>query len=274
MGKIFEMEVLQEGLFSWTAVYMAVTFPAFFMGLNFIFGDCFLNEVFAHNQYAGSGTGKGYHWRLERMLILFVFGLFVWQYYTYMFQARKDYVEFCNPPVYLCHYFVWLVWRKGSFPCGLLGDCSLDDICFLVLWSLHVILYFYSVTSVPQVGKKTSNSSFCRKCRAYVEGMDHHCFIIGNCVGSKNRRLFLCLLAVCALNMFFLLLMRGAWAYAVGGVFILLGLLLVICVTVVSSCLLLFQFCLLRKDKTTLLFFKEERQLHQGFWRTLVDLIR
>ncbi|XP_057536404.1 uncharacterized protein LOC130814306 [Amaranthus tricolor] len=36
---------------------------------------------------------------------------------------------------------------------------------------------------------------YCRSCKAYVMGFDHHCPGFGNCIGQKNYRLFLLLLA-------------------------------------------------------------------------------
>ncbi|RNF08104.1 zinc-finger multi-pass transmembrane protein [Trypanosoma conorhini] len=275
MGKlvvVVEMEALQEGLFSWTAVYLAVMFPALVMVFNFVFGNCFLGEALAHNQHAT--TGKGYYRSLGRLCVVVVLGLFIWQYYIYMFQTRKGRVDRCNPPVYIWHLVDGVFWGKEGASYALRWNCPLDEVCFLALWSLHLALYAACVMSVPQLGAKSDGGSFCRKCNAYVEDMDHHCFLIGNCVGSKNRKFFLCLLTLCVVNMFFLLLTRGAWAYAEGGVFILLGLLLVIGAAVVGSCLLILQCCLLRKNKTTLSFLKEERRSRRGILRALAELMR
>nr|XP_017249995.1 PREDICTED: probable protein S-acyltransferase 23 isoform X3 [Daucus carota subsp. sativus] len=35
---------------------------------------------------------------------------------------------------------------------------------------------------------------FCRMCKVYVKGFDHHCPAFGNCIGQKNRVLFITLL--------------------------------------------------------------------------------
>ncbi|KAG5515319.1 hypothetical protein RHGRI_036384 [Rhododendron griersonianum] len=36
---------------------------------------------------------------------------------------------------------------------------------------------------------------YCGHCKAYVKGFDHHCPAFGNCIGQKNRVLFIILLA-------------------------------------------------------------------------------
>ncbi|KAM1205495.1 hypothetical protein ACFX2I_006305 [Malus domestica] len=34
---------------------------------------------------------------------------------------------------------------------------------------------------------------YCRSCKAYIKGLDHHCPAFGNCIGQKNHPLFLIL---------------------------------------------------------------------------------
>ncbi|KAE8039040.1 hypothetical protein FH972_011488 [Carpinus fangiana] len=36
---------------------------------------------------------------------------------------------------------------------------------------------------------------YCRSCKAYIEGFDHHCPAFGNCIGQNNHALFMVLLA-------------------------------------------------------------------------------
>ncbi|KAM1653907.1 hypothetical protein ACFX2K_006364 [Malus domestica] len=35
---------------------------------------------------------------------------------------------------------------------------------------------------------------YCRSCKAYIKGLDHHCRAFGNCIGQRNHPLFLILL--------------------------------------------------------------------------------
>ncbi|XP_028090674.1 probable palmitoyltransferase ZDHHC12 [Camellia sinensis] len=52
------------------------------------------------------------------------------------------------------------------------------------VFSIYTITEFYS----------TPESQICRHCKAYVKGFNHHCPAFGNCIGQKNRVLFIILL--------------------------------------------------------------------------------
>ncbi|EKX39730.1 hypothetical protein GUITHDRAFT_48650, partial [Guillardia theta CCMP2712] len=43
----------------------------------------------------------------------------------------------------------------------------------------------------------------CRRCGYCVEGMDHHCFYINNCVGDRNHRYFILFLFWVSLSTLF-----------------------------------------------------------------------
>ncbi|XP_021716167.1 probable palmitoyltransferase ZDHHC12 isoform X2 [Chenopodium quinoa] len=55
-------------------------------------------------------------------------------------------------------------------------------------------------TSLHNSSDMTSLSSrrtrYCRICKAYVIGFDHHCPAFGNCIGQRNLRLFMSLLII------------------------------------------------------------------------------
>ncbi|ORC88877.1 putative zinc-finger multi-pass transmembrane protein [Trypanosoma theileri] len=266
------MEVLSEVIFSWGTVYLAIAMPAFAMILNFVIGSCFLSEVLAHSQFAD--TTKKNRRGNERLFMVLIIFSFIWQYYTYMFQSRLKDMDCCNLPVCVWRWFDRLIWRKEDFSWNLLFKCSLDEMFYLSLWLTHAVLYFCCALSNPHVKEKTSRSSFCRRCDAHVDGMDHHCMLIGNCIGSSNRRIFLCLLGISFLNMLFLLFMRGNWAYREGNIPTLVGLLVVVFVAIVSFSLLIFQLCLIWKGKTTRSFWKEYYQSRKSVVRALFDLVK
>ncbi|XP_059430457.1 probable protein S-acyltransferase 15 isoform X3 [Corylus avellana] len=49
-----------------------------------------------------------------------------------------------------------------------------------------------SLTKGSVLGRRIK---YCRSCKAYIEGFDHHCPAFGNCIGQNNHALFMVLLA-------------------------------------------------------------------------------
>ncbi|XP_062172207.1 uncharacterized protein LOC133877805 isoform X3 [Alnus glutinosa] len=49
-----------------------------------------------------------------------------------------------------------------------------------------------SLTKGSTLGRRIK---YCRSCKAYIEGFDHHCPAFGNCIGQNNHALFMVLLA-------------------------------------------------------------------------------
>ncbi|CAL5424390.1 unnamed protein product [Camellia sinensis] len=51
-----------------------------------------------------------------------------------------------------------------------------------------------STRDIPYEFVAEEVSQICRHCKAYVKGFNHHCPAFGNCIGQKNRVLFIILL--------------------------------------------------------------------------------
>ncbi|XP_028071388.1 probable palmitoyltransferase ZDHHC12 [Camellia sinensis] len=65
--------------------------------------------------------------------------------------------------------------------------------------STHDIPYEFvaeesSVFMLSQNSIPLQRVRYCRHCKAYVKGFDHHCPSFGNCIGQKNHVLFIILL--------------------------------------------------------------------------------
>ncbi|CAD2219715.1 zinc-finger multi-pass transmembrane protein [Angomonas deanei] len=144
-------------------------------------------------------------------------------------------------------------------------DCSLEETLYLVFLGFFIVLYAMSVTSVPQIdtkdsdNSKTESISFCSKCCANVDTMDHHCYLICNCVGKKNRGLFLCCLLAGTVNLSYLLYLCGAWAFRSNDCITVIGLLLVVLFLGLLAALLAFQLLLIRNKETTIGFMKKNK---------------
>lgn len=48
---------------------------------------------------------------------------------------------------------------------------------------------------------KTPNSKHCIICEKCVDGFDHHCYWVNNCIGKKNFFIFLIFIVLVALNL-------------------------------------------------------------------------
>ena len=49
--------------------------------------------------------------------------------------------------------------------------------------------------------KKTSYSKHCIICNKCIEGFDHHCYWVNNCIGKENLYLFVSFIAVVNINL-------------------------------------------------------------------------
>ncbi|KAF5177515.1 hypothetical protein FRX31_032899 [Thalictrum thalictroides] len=47
---------------------------------------------------------------------------------------------------------------------------------------------------IPENSVPMTRIRYCKYCRAYIRGFDHHCPAFGNCIGQKNHLLFMALL--------------------------------------------------------------------------------
>ncbi|KAH8499214.1 hypothetical protein H0E87_017934 [Populus deltoides] len=67
----------------------------------------------------------------------------------------------------------------------------------LVSSSIHALLLLCNgmVPSLSQGSALLKRVRYCKSCKAYIKGFDHHCPAFGNCIGQNNYVLFMILLA-------------------------------------------------------------------------------
>eukprot|EP00796_Vickermania_ingenoplastis_P003895 gene3895-2764_t len=168
--------------------------------------------------------------------------------------------------------------------------CRWSDTIFLVLWALFLVMYLRVVLSTPvsrndcekdrqhrnkgpvvteqgsssRVGKQSSDaasapsaSSWCAHCESYISAKDHHCYVVCNCIGDRNRIAYIQLLALAVIELAFLNVWGlRYWAYvATPGPLLAFGLLLALVADVLLALLLAFHLFLLWKGWTTRYFF-------------------
>lgn len=268
MAAVPMSEWVLQILLSWGAVYTAMFLPAVLMLANFVFGSCFISKAITQRQGGGAAGNHTLPRLVGRSAIALILVSFGWQYYVYMFLARPSMgrreVWECNPL-----YFAWNVADSlpslASLRVWDLFMCTWDEVMYLTTFGSFLVTYLICVFSVPQVHVSSQNAecSFCRKCGSSVLGMDHHCYLIGNCVGRLNRTLFTACLFLGVCNLWFLLWWCGKWAFVEGGPVTLLGLLLCIVFSAVVAALLGFQGFLRATGDTTLSFLKRRRAAGQ-----------
>lgn len=300
---------LIELLASWEVIYAVMLLPAILLLGNFVFGSCFVSELLGREQHTTDSLHTRYRIIGRGCVVLIVLS-FVWQYYAFLFLARPDItgrtdVATCNPL-----YFIWdVVDALPSLPrlavLRRLVNCTWDEVVFHVLFTGFAITYAKCVFSVPQVsvsapppkpptgapsharsseqvtGKDTTDSleagevrvSRCRKCAASVRGMDHHCYMIGNCVGEVNRPLFITCLRWGVVELSYLFWRCAHWAWTEGGLVLHAGLVLTTVFDLFLLVLLLFQEVLHHRGYTTLRFLKETGNGRWARLRRFVELL-
>lgn len=296
-------------LTSWSAVYTVLLLPAALMLANFALGSCVVGAALEDRQHISHYNRRAR--RLGRLALLAVSLSFVWQYAVFFTQSRNDVtaattttttagaavmvlhpaasVEDCN-----ALYLVWravdsLRWWPWPWPWSSLSSsslvravaCSREEWLHNLFLGVFSALYYYCVLSVPQVAESEAKAkakakaevvSFCSRCGANIAGMDHHCYLINNCVSRRNRRAFLCCLACGVLNYAHLLRCRLRWALAQPRRSVHAGLALVVAFEVFLSVLLCLHMLLWWRGATTLEVLKSAREQRVGAARVLARL--
>lgn len=281
-----------EALTSWGAVYTALFLPAVLMLANFVFGDCFLSEAISVSQHTDASLYTRYR-LIGRGSIAMVLVLLTWEYYVYFFTFRTNHktprgsvttAAACNPLYVLWNLADTLsVGFSALHPSTDLFSCTWNDVTFLVLFSGFAATYLMMVFSVPQVTKAEAHSSqhrgsakqavevsYCRKCASHVKGKCHHCYLIGNCVGHKNKWTFLTCLWFGVGNLSVLLYRCGEWAFYQSSRTIHLGLVFALVALIFLSALLSFQLMLCWRGVNSLAVWKHSRQTGKSFWWVLL----
>ncbi|KPI83952.1 zinc-finger multi-pass transmembrane protein [Leptomonas seymouri] len=281
------MKTVEEVLTSWGAVYVALFLPAVLLLANFVFGKCFVSEALSRAQHSPQCV----HTRsriVGRAHVALVALSFVWQFYVVMFVARvrvvggNDSTYACNPAFFLWDVVDSLPWL-GDVHADLLFQCSASDIAYLVSVTLFASLYAACVFSVPQlshsdpVGEgasaQASAVSHCRQCDADVFQKDHHCYFICNCVGKRNKRVFILCLIAGVVNLSYLLYNYMVWVLTEGDALTNLGALLVLSLDAFLVSLLCFQVLLWRRGWSTREFLKTRRRNKESFCRSARRLL-
>ncbi|KAI3985126.1 hypothetical protein MKX01_027212 [Papaver californicum] len=133
--------------------------------------------------------------------------------------------------VFFSIFFIWIVHNLViRTSVSLVTNVVLNAECALLLFGFHSILYSdpgcvvnedspsdqliesevlgtsnleeekVLRTGVHSIELPTENSfptmrvRFCKRCKAYIKGFDHHCPAFGNCIGQNNHLLFMLLL--------------------------------------------------------------------------------
>ncbi|CAM42410.1 zinc-finger multi-pass transmembrane protein [Leishmania braziliensis MHOM/BR/75/M2904] len=275
------MTTWEEALTSWGAVYIALLLPAILMLVNFVFGKCFVSEAMCRARH----TPQSVHTRsriLGRAYVALVTLSFAWQYYVVMFVVRTQTdgnadVRACNPLFFVWDLIDHLPYLRGM-QLSLLVQCCSSDVTYLVLVGLFAFFYASCVFSVPQATPGSAAAegqdviSYCRRCGTHVHQMDHHCYFIGNCVGERNRRLFLCCLVAGVANLSYLLYKYALWVFAHGDAVTNVGAILVMVFDVFLAGLLGFQVLVLRRGWTTREFLRRRRHEKEPVVRCILRL--
>lgn len=58
---------------------------------------------------------------------------------------------------------------------------------------------------------KPERTVHCKICKKCVRKIDHHCFLINNCIGIRNYKLFMNLLIYSSLNAFIIIIFMGIY---------------------------------------------------------------
>lgn len=280
------MTTVEDILTSWGAVYTALFLPALLMLANFVFGKCFVSEALTRAQHAPHAV---HTWPrvAGRAHVALVTLSFVWQYYVVMFVARThaggvNDVHACNPLSFVWDVVDGLPWVANA-RVGRLLQCQPCDIAYLTSVIAFAVLYVSCVFSVPQlshrapagagVSREAESVSHCRKCDADVLQMDHHCYFICNCVGVRNRRLFVACLFSGVLNLSFLLYHYLVWVLTEGDALTNFGALLVLVFDAFLAALLCFQVLLWRRGWSTKDFLKVRTRENESLFRSARRLL-
>jgi len=73
----------------------------------------------------------------------------------------------------------------------ILGPHPFPVILIITLINSRAISAFLSSNSTHQsVAPKADNAQFCKRCKEWIAGRDHHCVFTGRCVEKSNYRYF------------------------------------------------------------------------------------
>ena len=163
---------------------------------NFVFGSCSLDEeLIARRQTV---TVNHHASRRGKLTVVAVYFSIFAQVYVYMWRYR---VVWLNAPWEACNWLAGGFFAVDNISAILLGNptrriavldgCDAGTVGVQVLWLCFAVQHVWLVLSVPQSRRPSLRSSRCSKCCMHVDGMDHHCYFVHNCIGDRNIAAFL-----------------------------------------------------------------------------------
>lgn len=258
----YKVKIL-EFLVSDFCVYSAIFLPLVLLLLNFVFGSCFLSDTLHTLQTgkAASNIHSKAH-RVGRVCVILVVCSFAAQYYVYFHVAHSSWngESFqCSPVDCILDLIIYSCFGQHVFPFQWRSciSCRSEDVTFLVLWLTFLFMYIKmvcsSVSLVDSSRREHLTVSFCRHCQVDVDGMDHHCFMLCNCIGARNRKGFLGLLCVATVEVMFFNYWSFPLLVSTGEINILLfiGLLFAVGAATALTSLLVFHVVLWKTKRTT-----------------------
>eukprot|EP00760_Papus_ankaliazontas_P038740 PhM_4_TR9269/c0_g1_i1/m.28449/K20029/ZDHHC3_7_25; palmitoyltransferase ZDHHC3/7/25 len=199
---------LPDWVFSWALVVTISVMPAAMMLVNFVFGSCVFADLVTPETRGGCKRAA----RHGRLAVTAIVVCLVWQYVTVV----VDYSE-----------------ALSSSPSSPSSSLFLYGYHFLLLLTLTCYMrtmltrslaprMMHFATEQDRIGMRACarcdrgrarpQTHHCGKCGECVEGLDHHCVIVANCIGRRNRRYFVQTLVYTVVMSCVLLVQCGEWA--------------------------------------------------------------
>ena len=222
-----------RALTSWTAVYIAILGPAVMLLANFVFGNCTVAAWLEQSHGMASRehrNDKQSFWtsnRIGRATVAAGLISALWQRHVFFYyykpyrRATLGVRHDCDVLWDTLSYMSNALRREGqpasSFASYLFADesCTVVDLVYHLSLLSFVVAFLLSAiispqekvaeeersskasTKLPQqTGERNESRSshFCSRCGTRVNGMDHHCYFVHNCIGTANRMYFIVLL--------------------------------------------------------------------------------
>ena len=205
---------------SWLLVYAVIALPALVLCANFVFGSCGVDEEL--NRRRSLGVVNLWAARRGKITVVLVYLSLVWQYYVYMCLFRRETMSelkswthcnvVANTFLIIDNLSALMLGNPTHDMAASWGSCDGQDVAVQALWAIFVAQHISLVFSVPQSERPSLRSSRCSKCLMHVDGMDHHCYFVHNCIGERNMQSFVWLLMIVCLLASFLLWSTHSWA--------------------------------------------------------------
>jgi hypothetical protein len=205
---------------SWPLVWTIILLPAFLLCANFVFGSCSLDEEL--NSRRSIDTVNRRANIRGKLTVVGVYASLVWQIYVYLWRFR---FEWEGRAWSECNWIAGAFLTVDNISALLLGNptrrisfldgCDTHAVALQLLWMIFVAQHLLLLFSVPQSRRPSIRSSLCSKCCSHIDGMDHHCYFVHNCIGDRNLKGFVRLLMISFCLSSFLLWFTRFWVLSI-----------------------------------------------------------